>query len=75
MNEYDLELEDIYNQIVYYPNKIYEIFCDFFGEEHVDLQNVYNKNDFYDILKESYKNVEELRLNKGDCIYRYKHSD
>lgn len=72
MTEFDLELEDIYNQIVYYPNKIYEIFCDFFGEEHVDLQNIYNKEDFYAIMKESYKNVEELRLNKENCIIGYK---
>lgn len=72
MTEYDLELEDIYNQIVYYPNKIYEIFCDFFGEEHVDLQNVYDKENFYGILKTACKNVEEVRLNKEACIRDYK---
>lgn len=72
MTEFDLELEDIYNQIVYYPNKIYEIFCDFFGEEHVDLQNVFNKEDFYNILKITYKNVEEVRYDKEACIRGYR---
>lgn len=74
MTEFDLELEDIYNQIMYYPNKIYEIFCDFFGEEHVDLQNVYNKEIFYDILKSSYTDVEQLRLNKEACIRGYRNT-
>lgn len=74
MNEFDLELEDIYNQIMYYPNKIYEIFCDFFGEEHVDLQNTYDKEEFYNTLKTAYKSVEELRPNKEACIRDYRNS-
>ena len=44
MTEFDLEVQDIYNQIMYYPSKIYEIFCDFFGEEYVDLQNTYDRD-------------------------------
>jgi hypothetical protein len=68
MTEFDLELEDIYNQIVYYPNKIYEIFCDFFGEEYVDLQNILDKESFYDIMKSTYTDVEKLKSNKETCI-------
>lgn len=73
MTEFDLELEDIYNQIMYYPNKIYEIFCDFFGEEHVDLQNVYSKDSLYSIIKDYFNNdIEKIKNEKSLFVRRYK---
>lgn len=74
MTEFDLELEDIYNQIVYYPNKIYEIFCDFYGEEYVDLQNVYDKNALISTLDSEYYDIERLKIDKEHIIRNYKQS-
>lgn len=64
MEELELEIQDICNQILYYPNKIYEIFCDYFGEERVDLQVITEETikDFF--LEECSKNLEELLENK-----------
>ena len=74
MTEFDLELEDIYNQIVYYPNKIYEIFCDFFGEEHVDLQNIYDKDSLCSTIRDYCNNdIEKLKNNKYLYIDEHKH--
>lgn len=74
MTEFDLELEDIYNQIVYYPNKIYEIFCDFFGEEYVDLQNIYDKNSLCSTIRDYCNNdIEKLKNNKYFYIDNHKH--
>lgn len=74
MAEFDLELEDIYNQIVYYPNKIYEIFCDFFGEEYVDLQNIYDKDSLCSAIRDYCNNdIEKLKNNKSLYIDDYKH--
>lgn len=74
MTEFDLELEDIYNKIVYYPNKIYEIFCDFFGEEHVDLQNIYDKDSLCStIIYYCNNDIEKLKNNKSFYIDDYKH--
>ena len=74
MTEFDLELEDIYNQIVYSPPPLYEIFCDFYGEEYVDLQNVQNKNYLISTLASEYSDVEQLKTNKdyGSLYYSYR---
>lgn len=36
--EFINKLRDIYNGIMYYPNKVLEIFNDYYGEDKVDLQ-------------------------------------
>lgn len=39
--EIKIKIKELYDKITQYPNKVYEIFKDFFGEENVDLQNLY----------------------------------
>lgn len=71
MTDLELEIQDICNQILYYPNKIYEIFCDYFGEDKVDLQVLSEKTikDFF--LEECNKNLEELLENKNSHLYNF----
>ena len=71
MTDLELEIQDICNQILYYPNKIYEIFCDYFGEERVDLQAISEETikDFF--LEECNNNLEELLENKYSYLSNF----
>ena len=76
MTEFDLEVQDIYNQIMYYPSKIYEIFCDFFGEEYVDLQNTYDRDSLCSTIKDYCNNdIEKLKSDKSLYIRDHKNTD
>lgn len=70
-------IENLYNSIMFYPEAIYDIFKEFFGEERVDMQgftkredleNVTSKNlSVEDIIKPSYKETL-IRSNYKDIF-------
>lgn len=45
------KVKELYDNLMYYPNKILEIFNDFFGEERVDMQGFTNFNELLWNLK------------------------
>lgn len=49
MTEEDkIRLESSYNSLMEIPNKVYEIFCDYFGEDKVDMQGFKTLEEYID---------------------------
>lgn len=49
MSEKDrTQLESSYNSLMEKPNKVYEIFCDYFGEDKVDMQGFKTLEEYID---------------------------
>lgn len=63
MTEADKErIETIYNDIMKKPNRIYEIFLDFFGEEFVDMQGCLSLEDVLSIFEDAPLPDSNIRL-------------
>lgn len=45
------KVRELYDNIMYYPNKVLEIFNDFYGEDKVDMQGFLNFDEFLENLK------------------------
>lgn len=47
------KIRELYDSIMYFPNKVLEIFNDFFGEERVDMQKFWNFDEFLRFLSDN----------------------
>jgi hypothetical protein len=52
-------IENLYNSIMFYPEAIYDIFKEFFGEERVDMQGFTKKEDLENIIPKNIS-VEDI---------------
>lgn len=52
------KVRELYDNLMYYPNKVLEIFNDFYGEDRVDMQGFLNFDEFLEILK--YKKLNSI---------------
>lgn len=55
------EIKTLYEEVMEYPNKILEIFNDFYGEEKVDMQGFPTFDSFCDRVKEGTHSRDSLR--------------
>lgn len=55
------EIKTLYEEVMEYPNKILEIFNDFYGEENVDMQGFPSFDSFCDRVKEGSNSRDSLR--------------
>lgn len=55
------EIKTLYEEVMEYPNKILEIFNDFYGEENVDMQGFPSFDSFCDRVKEGNHSRDSLR--------------
>lgn len=46
-------IRELYDNVMYFPNKILNIFNDFFGEERVDMQGFWSYEEFSDLISEN----------------------
>lgn len=44
------KVKELYDSVMYLPNKVFAIFSDYFGEERVDMQGFCSYNNFLDLL-------------------------
>lgn len=51
------KIKELYDNIMYFPNKVLSIFNDFFGEERVDMQGFLDFNHFLTLISESTLNT------------------
>ena len=47
------KVRELYDNIMYFPNKVLDIFNDFFGEQRVDMQGFWSFEEFLRLLSES----------------------
>lgn len=47
------KVRELYDNIMYFPNKVLDIFNDFFGEQRVDMQGFWSFEKFLRLLSES----------------------
>ena len=55
------EIKTLYEEVMEYPNRILEIFNDFYGEENVDMQGFPSFDSFCDRVKEGNHSRDSLR--------------
>ena len=55
------EIKTLYEEVMEYPNRILEIFNDFYGEENVDMQGFPTFDSFCDRVKRGTYSRDSLR--------------